>query len=521
MMNSSLQPLSPLQSIPEHDSQADHVDSRLYPPRPPSQTNSSTRGVRDARLEASVVSDAHAVLADRTSTSSSDGSKQAAARKRRRRLFHIVGFAVVVTAIVVVAIVLVVYLGPNNPSPTDTSNDNSNTSQSDDAVVDGSGASAPSSSTLAPDVTTEMVQQVDAVLITISDPNDLADPSTPQYKARNWLLTQDLLLQDVLWEGSERLTQRYIAELFFWCLANNATDYLLADASECDWKGLSCPEQERGHVLTGIKASGQNLTGSLPSELAQLTTLQQLEISDNQITGTLASDFFDSWTQLYSLDVSENGLSGTLPASLWALTDLRYLFASSNQFTGAINDSLLPDRSSLVDVWIHENDLTGTLPMNFFASARKLHTWSAYDNQLTGELPSTMATRNLTFFDVSINKLNGTLDSLASALLGHESLETLYLDSNQLYGTLPSNLNSSAPLKRFWLQNNTFEGSIPSNFGMLWNQLKDLRLQKNDLLGNITDLCSSWPQLETLEADCRVKSNGKVDIECDCCTDCQ
>ena len=105
---------------------------------------------------------------------------------------------------------------------------------------------------------------------------------------------------------------------------------------------------------------GGMIQGSLPTQLAELTKLQRLDVSRNLITGVIPAQFRDLRT-LEELDLGSNYLRGSIPAFLGDLSNLEELILSNNIFSGTIPRSLgtLP-KVKVVD--ISDNDLLGPIP---------------------------------------------------------------------------------------------------------------------------------------------------------------
>ncbi|MER2530229.1 MAG: IPTL-CTERM sorting domain-containing protein [Candidatus Competibacter sp.] len=98
-----------------------------------------------------------------------------------------------------------------------------------------------------------------------------------------------------------------------------------------------------------------------------------------------------------------NNLTGTLPASLNDLTELRYLSVANNKLTGSI-----PSLSSLIKLeqfYAGNNQLSGSIPS--LSGLTKLEYFSVYSNQLSGSIPSLAGLTALLGFDVSSNQLSG------------------------------------------------------------------------------------------------------------------
>jgi Leucine-rich repeat (LRR) protein len=116
-------------------------------------------------------------------------------------------------------------------------------------------------------------------------------------------------------------------------------------------------------------------------------------------------------------------------------------------------------------------------------------------NQLTGSLPSEIGSLSeLGIFYLDNNQLTGTIPITFGAL---SELSVLSLPRNQFTGTIPSQLSSLSELSALYLHKNQFTGMIPSAIACL-SQLDVLSLYDNHLTGTIPSEIASSSQLSTL-----------------------
>ena len=179
---------------------------------------------------------------------------------------------------------------------------------------------------------------------TISSSSSLSDPSSPQYKAVEWL-TQDKIENGSNWSGYE-LLQRYVLRVLYhstdgtnWGGTRFDYDTRWFRASPvCDWPStgdLFCDTHSQ--QVNYLNLEMDNLQGSLPDELgAGLTALTLLMLSDNQLTSTIPTQLGQQLTALTHLDLSFNRLTGTIPDTLTQLTDLNHLRLDNNRLTGPV-----------------------------------------------------------------------------------------------------------------------------------------------------------------------------------------
>jgi Leucine rich repeat N-terminal domain len=218
---------------------------------------------------------------------------------------------------------------------------------------------------------------------------------------------------------------------------------------ECSWHGITCNAGDAN--ITRINLPGNNLVGTLPTTLNDLTQLEVFSVSNNTLSGAIPS--LAGLSKLFSFQVSTNALSGSIP-SFAGLTALSSVGLHNNQLSGSIPA------------------LAGSPPLNFF---------TAYNNQLTGPIPSLTGLTNLAFFYVDRNQLSGTIPSLA----GLVKLEVFYVQDNVLTGSLPS-LSGLAKLDTFYAYNNQLSSAIPAFTGQ--TTLRNYDVSDNQLTGAIPSL---------------------------------
>ncbi|KAH9666235.1 protein kinase domain-containing protein [Citrus sinensis] len=307
----------------------------------------------------------------------------------------------------------------------------------------------------------------------------------------------------------------------------------------CNWIGVAC--DVHSHRVIVLNISSLNLTGTIPSQLGNLSSLQSLNLSFNRLSGSIPSAIFTMST-LKNVTFRENQLSGQIPTNICSnLPFLEFLSLTGNMFHGGIPSALskctylqklseIPrEFGNLADLeWMSlwENNLRGAIPREL-GNLTGLEILDMSENFLTGEIPLEIGNlRNLkdlilsenklvgivpfAIFNVSTlkllqlqnNSLLGCLSSIANVRL--PNLEELDLWANNFSGTIPHFIFNTSKLSRLDLNSNSFSGFIPNTFDNLRN-LEWLSLRDNYLT-------SSTPKLSFLSSLSNCNSLRFIDL---------
>lgn len=281
--------------------------------------------------------------------------------------------------------------------------------------------------------------------------------------------------------------------------------------------------------------AGQRLTGSIVTELLQLPFLRSLDLSHNDLLGTLDTNF----NQLQTLHLQYNAMTGTIPTSFFDAQSVMTRLNIGNNFMNGTLPSEVNLASQLTALYVFENNFVGTIPglgkmplqifqgqgnifdgplpfdLFFGEWAETIQEWWVFDNQLTGMLSSSMGLlRNLQDFRVGNNFFQGPIPPSTYDL---PNLFRFEVNDNELTGDIGSAISGLTSLEVFDVSGNALTGVLPEELGRLPN-LVDVKTQNNLFSGTVpTDLCF-LTTMEVLEADCLPEANPP--IECFCCTTC-
>ncbi|KAM7267970.1 hypothetical protein ACFE04_010136 [Oxalis oulophora] len=332
-------------------------------------------------------------------------------------------------------------------------------------------------------------------------------------------------------------------------------------APYCSWQGVLC-DSTKNYIIQ-LMASSLTLTGpipdntigklsklqsldlsnnkitALPSDIWSLGLLRTLNMSSNQISGSLANNI-GNFGMLEIFDVSSNNFSGEIPAAISSLANLREIRLNRNVFEGNIPMGIVKCQS-LVVMDLSMNRLTGDLPHGFGDAFPKLEKLNLAGNKVSGRDSDLAGLKSVKVVNISGNLFQGSVMGVFHELLevidlsnnefqGHISqvqpnsswshLNYLDLSENQLSGELSNVLSGAQNLKHLNLANNIFSsqefpkignlsgleylnlsethlsGKIPSEISQL-SSLRALDISKNHLTGHIPSL--SMKTLEVLD----------------------
>jgi len=269
--------------------------------------------------------------------------------------------------------------------------------------------------------------------------------------------------------------------------------------------------------LTNIGFDNNNLIGTVPDEIGDLTSLIFLDLSGNQLQGIVLSKLtnlinlrtllltrngftgtiipeISNLQNLNFISLSVNAFDGVLPTSLRDMTNLRIFFASDNNLAGEIPIEV-GQMSSLVQFSSFGNNYTGEIPSEF-GNVSILANISLDWNDLTGEIPASIGQlNNLTRIGLSFNQLEGQIPD------GFQNIIRARLNNNSLSGTIPESFASLLPVFEINVSNNNLSGNIPSKLFQN-STLQALYFADNDFTGcidSIANLCtkSYYPELDS------------------------
>lgn len=237
--------------------------------------------------------------------------------------------------------------------------------------------------------------------------------------------------------------------------------------------------------------NGNNLVGNLPSEIGDLTALEELSISGNNLGGTLPNQI-GNLLNLKGLYFTNCNLTGAIPATLNSLFNLDNLYLNDNQFSGSIPN--LGNLSKLKRIFCQDNILEGFIPF-WLTNLVNLESIRFYNNRLTGSIPNGFENLiKLEDLDFRWNQLTG---NLPSNLDKFRQLHFLNLDGNNIGGAIPKELASQSG--NISLSRNNLEGELPSEF--VDHQGSALHIDNNELKGDLFTILTGMENMFRLKLE--------------------
>jgi tetratricopeptide (TPR) repeat protein len=202
--------------------------------------------------------------------------------------------------------------------------------------------------------------------------------------------------------------------------------------THCEWKGITC---QNGHV-TQIDLSANQLRGTLPQSIGYyFSQLSNLNLAGNQLTGSIPFSI-GHLKQLQILALNNNQLSGPIPHSIGYMSQLQNLRLNDNQLDGPIPKGF-GDLNHLTSLFLNNNQLGGPIPKSI-GHLKKLTSLSLGSNQLSGPIPNSIGhLSQLLWLSLSNNQLSGPIPRTLGRLT---QLKSLSLGGNQLSGPIPEPL---------------------------------------------------------------------------------
>ncbi|KAJ4756425.1 Leucine-rich receptor-like protein kinase family protein [Rhynchospora pubera] len=255
--------------------------------------------------------------------------------------------------------------------------------------------------------------------------------------------------------------------------------------SHCSWFGITC--DPAGNVV-------------------------QISVQSSSINGTLDSLNFSSFSNLVSLNLSDNILQGSIPSGISNLSKLNSLDLGTNSFGNFVPPEI-GDLSELVYLSLFNNNLVGPVPSQLSRLSKVRHFDLGHNHLNNTEYSNFSAMPSVLYLSLFLNNLTGFFPQF---ILKCTNLTYLHLSQNAFFGPIPASLANLSRLRELHLGTNNFIGGIPSVLSLI-SGLRVLELGDNSLGGPLPSSLSQLKFLERLDVT-NARINSTIPPELGVCT---
>ncbi|KAL4601218.1 hypothetical protein ACB092_11G257200 [Castanea dentata] len=310
--------------------------------------------------------------------------------------------------------------------------------------------------------------------------------------------------------------------------------------SNNSFSGQIFPTNSSWTKLGTLHLDNNHFSGTLPTWIGNATSLEDIVMAKNHFEGPIPIELC-KLVDLIILDISDNNLFGSVP-SCFNSSSIRFFRLNKNCLSGPIPSSF-QNNSNLLALNLRDNHLTGNIP-NWIGSLSSLRILLLKANHLGGQIPIQVCLlQNLNILDLSYNKFSGLIPHCLSnitfnASAHYPSLSGLQLGVGRLR-LLSSYLNTKSNIIEFLPYNllvyaefmnveeevefttktrnysykgnileymfgidlscNNLAGEIPLELGRMSSNIRALNLSHNNLFGPIPVTFSNLYQIESLD----------------------
>ncbi|KAF1876393.1 hypothetical protein Lal_00029741 [Lupinus albus] len=253
------------------------------------------------------------------------------------------------------------------------------------------------------------------------------------------------------------------------------------DCCNTTWQGVTCDTDTKTYRINILSLSNLNLPKPypIPSSIGNLPFLQILDISNIPNLVDPIPLAITNLTKLRYIYITHTNISSSIPEFMSRIQTLVTIDFSYNKLSGELPSSLslLPN---LVGITFNDNFLSGPIPESYGSFSNLFTSITLQRNQLSGNVPATLAKLNLAFVDLSSNRLEGD----ASVFFGSEkNTQKIILAKNKLAFDI-GKVGLSSNLNTLDIRNNYIYGKLPEGLTTL-KYLHKLNVSYNNLCGEI------------------------------------
>jgi len=237
----------------------------------------------------------------------------------------------------------------------------------------------------------------------------------------------------------------------------NNTNWL-TNAPLSTWDGIVITN---GRV-TAIDLPNNNLNGTIPTTLGNITNLTNLDLDNNELTAGIPSSL-GNLSDLTYLGLNNNLLGGSIPSSLGSLSNLDTLELTADDLNGGIPSSL-GSLSDLTDLGLSDNQLTGAIPSSLGGLSHLVELQLA-NNKLNGAIPTELDNLNLIGLSLDSNQftfegMEGIIQAASASVYSPQAIIPVSIQNNVLYVSAGGSITNNT---YNWYRNDTLVGTKTSD----------------------------------------------------------
>jgi len=291
--------------------------------------------------------------------------------------------------------------------------------------------------------------------------------------------------------------------------------------------------------VDAIDLDENNMSGIIPPELGNLTSIRTLHLGDNNFSGMIPPELGNLNTLNY-LNLDGNALMGNIPPELGNISALTRLYLSYNQLSGSIP----PELANLTNMWdlgVHNNQLSGCYDSELLSLCGQLAyssngrisngnnfdaPWEDFCATTTGSCTTVVCPTQqeqydalkafylstdgdnwndndnwptAAFFNANPTVPPGITFANWDALVvnGDGCVISMNFDDEHIHGTIPPEFGNLTTLEYLDLGSNNLSGSLPAEMGNLSN-LTFMNLSNNNFTGSVPPELGNLSSLEAM-----------------------
>ncbi|KAL6196104.1 hypothetical protein ACLB2K_031719 [Fragaria x ananassa] len=249
--------------------------------------------------------------------------------------------------------------------------------------------------------------------------------------------------------------------------------------------------------------------GTAPG-LDMLNKTKHFHFSNNQLSGSIPPQLFSSNMSLVHLIFDRNNFTGSIPSTLGLVKTLEAVLLYRNSLSGPVPSSLR-NLTKVSELQLSNNKLTGPLPNLTLIDS--LHYVDMSNNTFdASDVPNWFST--LKFLTTLMMENTGLQGQVPQSLFSLQDLETVILKNNGLNGTLDIGTNYSSQLNLIDLQMNNISDVAPidegHNYTLILVDNPICKGSQNNMANNYCNVSPPNSSVSTTPSNCAACRSGQV-----------